>query len=44
MEAGDTEDTLHERIKVVERRLLTEVVADVARQGYRVDGRKVTIS
>ena len=44
VEAGDTEDTLHERIKVVERRLLTEVVADVARQGYRVDGRKVTIS
>lgn len=44
VEAGDTEDTLHERIKVVERRLLTEVVAKVARQGYRVDGRKVTIS
>ncbi len=42
--AGDTEETLHERIKVVERRLLTEVVAAVARQGYSTDGRKATIS
>ncbi|WP_461167344.1 phosphoribosylglycinamide formyltransferase [Tsukamurella serpentis] len=40
---GDTEQTLHERIKVVERRLLTEVVAAVARRGYSTDGRKVSI-
>lgn len=44
VEPGDTEDTLHERIKIVERHLLTEVVAAVARSGYRTDGRKVTIS
>ncbi len=44
VEPGDTEETLHERIKVVERRLLTEVVAAVALGGYRTDGRKVTIS
>ena len=43
VQPGDTEETLHERIKVVERRLLTEVVAAIARQGYSVDGRKVTI-
>ena len=43
VQPGDTEETLHERIKVVERRLLTEVVAAVARQGYSTDGRKVTI-
>lgn len=43
VEPGDTEESLHERIKVVERRLLTEVVAAVAREGYRTDGRKVTI-
>ncbi|GAA1016550.1 phosphoribosylglycinamide formyltransferase [Nocardiopsis tropica] len=44
VEPGDTEQTLHERIKIVERRLLTEVVAAVAASGYRTDGRKVTIS
>ncbi|BDH55936.1 phosphoribosylglycinamide formyltransferase [Tsukamurella sp. PLM1] len=44
VEPGDTEETLHERIKVVERRLLTEVVAAVALGGYRTDGRKATIS
>jgi phosphoribosylglycinamide formyltransferase-1 len=30
---GDTEDTLHERIKVAERRLVVEVVAHLARTG-----------
>lgn len=41
--AEDTEQTLHERIKIAERVLLTEVVAAVAENGYRIDGRKVTI-
>ncbi|WP_156758103.1 phosphoribosylglycinamide formyltransferase [Actinokineospora pegani] len=40
---GDDEAGLHERIKAVERRLLVEVVAGMARNGYTVDGRKVSI-
>lgn len=40
---GDNEAALHERIKVVERRLLVDVVAAMARDGYTVDGRKVSI-
>ena len=40
---GDDEDTLHERIKVVERRLLAEVVAAVATRGVVSDGRKAVI-
>lgn len=39
----DTEDLLHERIKVVERRLLVDVVAEVARRGCTVTGRKVSL-
>ncbi|WP_066954097.1 phosphoribosylglycinamide formyltransferase [Streptomyces lushanensis] len=39
----DGEDALHERIKEVERRLLVEVVGRLARHGYRIEGRKVTI-
>ncbi len=39
----DTEQRLHERIKVVERRLLVEVVADLARHGCTVTGRKVSL-
>lgn len=34
---------LHERIKEVERRLLVEVVGRLARDGYRIQGRKVLI-
>jgi phosphoribosylglycinamide formyltransferase-1 len=34
---------LHERIKEVERRLLVDVVGRLARHGYRIEGRKVTI-
>jgi phosphoribosylglycinamide formyltransferase-1 len=30
VEPGDTEDTLHERIKIVERRMLVEAVARFA--------------
>jgi len=40
---GDDETTLHERIKTVERRLLVDAVAGLAR-GFRLDGRKVTLS
>ncbi|MEV1133761.1 phosphoribosylglycinamide formyltransferase [Rhodococcus coprophilus] len=40
---GDDEASLHERIKVVERRLLAEVVAAVATRGVVSDGRKAVI-
>lgn len=40
---GDDEATLHERIKVVERRLLVEVLAAVALRGVTWAGRKATI-
>jgi formyltetrahydrofolate-dependent phosphoribosylglycinamide formyltransferase len=36
-------EALHERIKVVERRLLVDVIALMAREGYTVHGRKVSI-
>jgi len=39
----DDEQTLHERIKVTERRLLVDVVAAVATGGVTWDGRKATI-
>ncbi|MFI6419841.1 phosphoribosylglycinamide formyltransferase [Streptomyces sp. NPDC050842] len=39
----DDETALHERIKEVERSLLVEVVGRLARHGYRIEGRKVTI-
>ncbi|MFJ8664676.1 phosphoribosylglycinamide formyltransferase [Streptomyces sp. NPDC093600] len=39
----DDEAALHERIKEVERSLLVEVVGRLARHGYRIEGRKVTI-
>ncbi len=40
---GDDEAALHERIKVVERRLLAETVAAVAVRGIVSDGRKAVI-
>lgn len=43
VESGDTEASLHERIKCVERRLLVDVVAGLVRDGYSVDGRRVSI-
>ncbi|GDY29250.1 phosphoribosylglycinamide formyltransferase [Gandjariella thermophila] len=43
VEPGDDESSLHERIKVVERRLLVDVVARLAREGCTVNGRKVSI-
>lgn len=39
----DDEASLHERIKVQERRLLVEVVDRMLREGFTVTGRKVTI-
>ncbi|WP_282784222.1 MULTISPECIES: phosphoribosylglycinamide formyltransferase [unclassified Nocardia] len=40
---ADDEASLHERIKVVERRLLAQVVAAVATRGIVSDGRKAVI-
>jgi phosphoribosylglycinamide formyltransferase-1 len=40
---GDDERSLHERIKHVERRLLVDTVGRMARDGWTVTGRKVTI-
>lgn len=43
VEPDDTEETLHERIKVVERRLLVETVAALVRHGATTTGRTVRI-
>ncbi|GAC70384.1 phosphoribosylglycinamide formyltransferase [Gordonia soli] len=43
VEAGDTEATLHERIKAVERIALAEVVAALVTRGVVIDGRKAHI-
>ncbi|MGB8403343.1 MAG: phosphoribosylglycinamide formyltransferase [Mycobacterium sp.] len=40
---GDDEESLHERIKVVERRLLVDVIAAVATRGVTWTGRKAAI-
>jgi phosphoribosylglycinamide formyltransferase 1 len=40
---GDNEESLHERIKVIERRLLVDVVAAIATRGVIWTGRKATI-
>jgi phosphoribosylglycinamide formyltransferase 1 len=40
---GDDEAALHERIKVEERAMLVDVVGRMAREGWTVTGRKVTI-
>ena len=39
----DDEATLHERIKVAERAMLVDAVGRMVRDGWTVDGRKVTI-
>jgi phosphoribosylglycinamide formyltransferase-1 len=39
----DDEASLHERIKVAERAMLVDVVGRLAREGWTVSGRKVTI-
>jgi formyltetrahydrofolate-dependent phosphoribosylglycinamide formyltransferase len=43
VDPGEDVDKLHERIKTVERRLLVDVIARMAREGYTVTGRKVSI-
>lgn len=43
VEPGEDAGKLHERIKVVERRLLVDVVARIAREGLTVTGREVSI-
>ncbi|MCF2530027.1 phosphoribosylglycinamide formyltransferase [Yinghuangia soli] len=40
-DAADGGDALHERIKTVERTLLVDIVGRLAREGYRIEGRKV---
>jgi phosphoribosylglycinamide formyltransferase-1 len=39
----DTVETLHERIKVAERAMLVDTVGRMVREGFTVNGRKVTI-
>jgi len=39
----DIEETLHERIKEAERAMLVDVVGRMARHGWTISGRKVTI-
>jgi phosphoribosylglycinamide formyltransferase-1 len=41
--ASDDEQTLHERIKTAERALLVDAVGRMAREGWTVTGRKVTV-
>ena len=43
VEPDDTEESLHERIKVIERRMLVDIVGRMAREGYAVSGRAVRI-
>jgi formyltetrahydrofolate-dependent phosphoribosylglycinamide formyltransferase len=43
VEPGEDADKLHERIKVAERRLLVDVIERIAREGYTVNGREVSI-
>jgi phosphoribosylglycinamide formyltransferase-1 len=43
VEPGADAASLHEKIKTVERRLLVDVLARLAREGCTVDGRKVSI-
>lgn len=44
IDANESEAALHERIKVVERRLLVDVVTRIAKHGLTVHDRKVTIA
>jgi phosphoribosylglycinamide formyltransferase-1 len=43
VEDDDTVETLHERIKTEERRMLVETVGRIAREGFAVQGRVVRI-
>ncbi|GLY27782.1 phosphoribosylglycinamide formyltransferase [Kineosporia sp. NBRC 101731] len=39
----DSQESLHERIKVIERNLLVDVVEQMATTGWQVDGRRVRL-
>jgi phosphoribosylglycinamide formyltransferase-1 len=41
VQEDDTVESLHERIKTEERRMLVEAVQRIAREGFSVDGRTV---
>lgn len=43
VEEDDDVDALHERIKSRERMMLVETVGRMVREGYRIEGRKVTV-
>ncbi|KNX37875.1 phosphoribosylglycinamide formyltransferase [Luteipulveratus halotolerans] len=43
VEPDDTEESLHERIKVQEREMLVDNVGRLVREGFVVDGRRVRI-
>jgi len=43
VEDDDTEESLHERIKVGERAMLVDTVGRMAREGWSVEGRRVRI-
>ena len=40
---NDDESTLHERIKIAEREMLVDYIGRMAREGWTIQGRKVTI-
>lgn len=43
VEDGDTEESLHERIKSVERGLVVDTVERLLREGWTIDGRQVRL-
>jgi phosphoribosylglycinamide formyltransferase-1 len=43
VEDDDSPETLHERIKVAERELLVAAVGRLAREGFRIEGRRVVL-
>jgi phosphoribosylglycinamide formyltransferase 1 len=43
IEDDDNESTLHERIKAAERVMLVDTLGRMVREGFTIDGRKVTI-
>ncbi len=43
VEDDDTAESLHDRIKVAERAMLVEAVGRMAREGFRVEGRRVLL-
>lgn len=43
VEDDDTVESLHERIKVAERGMLVDTVGRMAREGFRVEGRRVLL-